>query len=275
MAKQRYISTSFYSDNWIHSLDPSEKFLYMYLLTNDQTEISGVYKIMISRIAFDTGFNETTINHILEKFQKAGKAYYYDNEYIVLPSFPKHQKVDERSKIKQGIISQLKKLNNRLLRFLIKVNYQFDLRETGVNIDTVLIGYQYGSDYSDIDLDMKTDTDSDLNTDTDLNSDSDTESKRSGENFDDVMSTEDDVPIQLASYFFEQRKLIKPDFKFNRYEHQTAIDIFKELLKEKDLSEIKSVIRQSTSDMWFSRIRGCNTLQSEYNKILQSIKKGK
>jgi len=47
MSTQRYISTSFWDDPWITSLDPSEKLLYLYLMTNTSTNISGVYKLSV------------------------------------------------------------------------------------------------------------------------------------------------------------------------------------------------------------------------------------
>ena len=126
MATQRYISTSFWDDEWIQTLDPSEKLLYLYLMTNPLTNIAGVYKITDRRIGFDTGFNLDTIRHIFSKFEKAGKAFRY-NEYIVLPSWPKHQEYTKRNKIRDGIISQLQELPEDMIGFLVRTGYKFDL----------------------------------------------------------------------------------------------------------------------------------------------------
>ena len=73
MATQRYISTSFWDDEWIQELDPSEKLLYLYLMTNPLTNIAGVYKLSIRRISFDTGFTEDIVKNILERFEKDKK----------------------------------------------------------------------------------------------------------------------------------------------------------------------------------------------------------
>ena len=72
---QRYIDTCFWDDEFIVGLDPSEKLMYMYLMTNPLTTIAGVYKITLRRICFDTGFNETTVNYILQKFEAAKKVF--------------------------------------------------------------------------------------------------------------------------------------------------------------------------------------------------------
>ena len=168
MGTQRYISTSFYDDKWIQSLDPTEKFIYLYLLTNPLTNIAGVYKIEDRRISFDTGCTIDVVSFVLEKFQKAGKAYRID-EYIVIPSWPKHQRWEGKSKIKAGIEAVLKKLPAELLGFLKKIGYTYP-------IDTLSIPYTYPSNYSDLDLDL------DLDLDPDINSDPDSEKNSCGSN---------------------------------------------------------------------------------------------
>jgi hypothetical protein len=126
MATQRYISTSFWDDEWVQTLDPSEKLLYLYLMTNPLTNIAGVYKISNRRIGFDTGFNLETINNILEKFKNRGKVYRF-NEYIAIPTWPKHQEWEKRQKIRDGIVSELQKLSDDVIEFLDGIGYQFDL----------------------------------------------------------------------------------------------------------------------------------------------------
>jgi hypothetical protein len=153
MATQRYISTSFWDDEWIQTLDPSEKLLYLYLMTNPLTNIAGVYKITDRRISFDTGFNLDTITHIFRKFEKAGKVY-RKGEYVALPSWPKHQQWEKRSKIKDGIVAILKTLPPELLDYMVHIGYKYP-------IDTLSIPYTYPSNYIDSDSDIDSDIDSD------------------------------------------------------------------------------------------------------------------
>ena len=54
MAKQRYLSTSFWTDSYVEKLDPSEKLLFIFLLTNDSTNLCGIYEITTRRISFET-----------------------------------------------------------------------------------------------------------------------------------------------------------------------------------------------------------------------------
>lgn len=155
MATQRYISTSFWDDNWIQTLDPSEKLLFLYYMTNPLTNIAGVYKISVRRISFDTGFTSDTIGHIMAKFQVARKVFRF-GEYIILPSWPLHQKWESKSKIKDGIIAVLSQLDKETLYFITESGYKFDMK---LVFDMVSIPYPYDRNYSEFEFDSDRDID--------------------------------------------------------------------------------------------------------------------
>lgn len=161
MATQRYISTSFWDDEWVQGLDPSEKFVYLYLLTNPLTNIAGVYKITIRRITFDTGYNAETVDRILERFKKDGKAILV-GEYMVLPAWPKHQKWEKKDTIREGIDAIIRQLPDEIRAELPKLGYQYSLG----------VSYPYGPSYldSDIDYDSNLDTDRDKDIDSNVSS---------------------------------------------------------------------------------------------------------
>lgn len=158
MATQRYISTSFWDDDWIQTLDPSEKLLFLYYMTCPLTNISGVYKISPRRVSFDTGFTPDTVGHIMQKFQKAHKVYRYE-EYIVIPSWPSHQKWEVAPRIRDGIVANLLVMSEDVLQFLVKIRYKFDLKSV---FDTLSIPYPNPSSYSDSDSDLDLDTDTEF-----------------------------------------------------------------------------------------------------------------
>lgn len=174
MATQRYVSTSFWDDEWIQTLDPSEKLMYLYLMTNPLTTIAGVYKITKRRISFDTGFTLDTVGHILGKFEKACKVYNI-GEYIILPSWPKHQKWQESVKVRSGIDRVLAQLPDEVLGLLVRINYEYDisgdlLRERGM--DTPSNGHTYPTDTVPVHDGYPMDTPrTTLNSDSDFNSD--------------------------------------------------------------------------------------------------------
>ena len=151
MATQRYISTSFWDDAWVQSNDPSEKLMYLYLMTNPLTNIAGIYKITDKRIHDDTGFNVDMVHKLLDRFATAKKAY-REGEYIIIPKWPKHQKWTEKKTIETGIRKIISELPKSIRDKAIKVGYLYP-------IDTVPISYPYSPSYSDSDIDSDIDRD--------------------------------------------------------------------------------------------------------------------
>ena len=164
MSTQRYISTSFWDDEWIQTLDPSEKLLYLYFMTNPLTNIAGVYKVTERRVSFDTGFNISTIQHIMSKFEKAGKVFRH-GEWIALPTWPKHQRVSDRDNNRKGIDAILKALPDDVFAFIVKKGYKYIyLNELG----RALEGPSTTFNYSNLDLDIDLDIESNLDIESDL-----------------------------------------------------------------------------------------------------------
>ena len=84
------INTRFRSDPRVLDLDPSEKLLYMYLITNEKTDLCGIYEIHTRTVAFQTGFEKDMIEKMLERFVKDGKIKRHNN-YIYIMNFAKNQ----------------------------------------------------------------------------------------------------------------------------------------------------------------------------------------
>jgi hypothetical protein len=126
MARQRYISTAIWDDEWIQTLSLTEKALFFYFLTNPLTNIAGVYKITDRRIAFDTGLSENEVKIIVEKFEKNKKVVRF-NEFIILRNAPKHQKWQTHKNIEKGIIAILENLPPEIFKLLKKIGYAYPM----------------------------------------------------------------------------------------------------------------------------------------------------
>ena len=119
MAKQRYINTKFWDDEYIASLKSTGKLLYIYFLTNALTSICGIYEVSIRRMVFDTKINKNIIISLLEKFEKDKKVRYKDG-WIAIKNFMKHQKQSDnpKDKINIGIKAELQKLPKTTLDWI-------------------------------------------------------------------------------------------------------------------------------------------------------------
>lgn len=93
-AKLRSVNTHFWTDSYIVELDPIEKLLFLYLLTNPLANIAGCYEIPLRQISFDTGIDREMVVKILARFEAARKIVYRDG-WILLINFVKHQNLNE------------------------------------------------------------------------------------------------------------------------------------------------------------------------------------
>lgn len=98
MANNRYVNTSFWKDGYIADLDPIEKLVFIYLLTNPQTNLAGVYEINIREIAFDTGIDKDMVVKIMSRFEADNKII-VNNGWVAMLNFQKHQKLNPKTEI--------------------------------------------------------------------------------------------------------------------------------------------------------------------------------
>ncbi len=158
MSTQRYISTSFWDDRWIRSLNPSDRYLYLYLMTNPLTNIAGIYQTTLDRIAFDTGYDDRTLAPMLQKFADAGKAIFYHDEWMILPSWPQHQRMGERDKVRLGIDKLLLALPEDVYVIVKEYGYRYKYWDELLKKRT-LKDHTRTLNYSDTDTDMDTNSD--------------------------------------------------------------------------------------------------------------------
>jgi hypothetical protein len=106
VAKQRIVNTKFWDDSYIAGLTPMEKLVFLYLITNPLTNISGVYELPLKRAAFDVGISVDEMDGILGKLEVDGKIARASG-WIGVTNFVKHQTLNP--KIKIGIVQELRK----------------------------------------------------------------------------------------------------------------------------------------------------------------------
>jgi hypothetical protein len=244
MATQRYISTSFWDDAWIQSIDPSEKLMYLYLMTNPLTNIAGIYKITDKRMHDDTGFNIDMVNRILQRFEKAKKAY-RTGEYIIIPSWPRHQKWREKQTIESGIRKIISELPKSIRDMAIKVGYQYP-------INSVPVSYTYEPSY----LDSDSDIDSDSNTDTEEKPDKPVKTPRVKKEF---------IPPKLEeveTYILEKKLCVIPSKFIDWYT--------KSEWKDKEGKQIQNWKNKLLS--WDSSELDKNPKATPYSKPMQHVK---
>jgi len=129
--KLRSVNTHFWDDGYIINLDPIEKLLFLYFLTNPLTNLAGIYEISIRRIAFDTGIDKEMVLKIIKRFEKDKKAYYFEG-FIYLPNFQKNQRLT--STMLKNVEKTIQDLPESVKKFYSQTH--------GCPIDTLSIPYR-------------------------------------------------------------------------------------------------------------------------------------
>ena len=128
MAKFRMVNTKFWDDSYVVELDPIEKLLFLYLLTNPLTNVSGVYELPLKRVAFDTGIDKEMIEKIVKRFEGDGKVVHLTG-WIGIKNFIRHQSLN--TNVKKGISVEIAKAPPQLLERL-----GIDFQSLGIPVES-------------------------------------------------------------------------------------------------------------------------------------------
>jgi len=138
MSKQRYINTKFWSDAWVRKLNPLDRYLFIYFLTNEHTNISGIYELPLSTMAFETGIDVRDLTESMLP-RLVPKVIYY-KDWIILPNFLKHQNQGS-PKVQRGIMQELSAIPTEIRENAIGYGYPIILNLTKLNLTDTKINF--------------------------------------------------------------------------------------------------------------------------------------
>lgn len=120
MAKERLINTRFWNDNWVRHINPLDRYLFLYLLTNEYTNICGIYELPISTIAYGSGLDERDLEKVmLPRLQP--KVYYHEG-WVIITNFVKYQRIKSES-VKEGIKKAIEQAPKSIIDYATGVGY--------------------------------------------------------------------------------------------------------------------------------------------------------
>lgn len=133
MANYRQIHTQIWRDDWFSELTTDEKLLFIYLFSNDSSSLTGLYKISLRVIAFETGLSTEFVRDALIKFESGGRVVFRDNIIWIVHMWRYHSNASP--KVKTRVESDLRLIPESP----IKQAYRY-YQDTGIfTTDTVLI----------------------------------------------------------------------------------------------------------------------------------------
>jgi hypothetical protein len=111
MSKYKPLYSSIWTDNQFENYSPEKKLVYIFLLTNQYVEKSGIYKVSVRQIAFNTSITNDLINDIINELINEGKIQYDFKEGVIF--------IKNLFKYQKGMIK-----NENILLLTLKRNYE-------------------------------------------------------------------------------------------------------------------------------------------------------
>ena len=92
----RSVQDRFWSDGWVRKLNPLDRYLFLYLLTNEHTKWAGVYELDIGMLAYESGIDREELERSMLP-RLAPKAIYAEG-WVYIPNWIKHH-MNERGRL--------------------------------------------------------------------------------------------------------------------------------------------------------------------------------
>jgi len=246
MSKLRSISTSFWNDTWVEELSANEKLLFIYLLTNDKTNMLGVYEISIKKMSFETGISKENIEKYLNNFSLKNKVL-YKNNHVVLVNFLRHQNFNENMMksaidIYNGLPSEMKQLTQGI-----------DLERNKKGFESLCNGFQR---LPKVEVEVEVEKEVELELEVELESKNENETKQN--------------KIENIYYSFDHLKITKDEHEIllKQYSESQIMDIYEKIQNYKKNKNYTSLF--FTAKNWLKK-ESANT----ENKTPTSQQKGK
>lgn len=152
----RVVNSDFWRDETVEYFTPEDKYFWLYLLTNPQSNLLGIYKITRKRMAFETGYSMESIDNLIDRFEnKYGLVRYKDNE-IAIKNYLRHGIIKGGQPIYDALMRFLKDVRNK---DFIKWVYESvrNREDTPQTVKDVLDAYVTEDDTEDVTVNVNED----------------------------------------------------------------------------------------------------------------------
>lgn len=112
--KTRIIHTKIWKDEWFASLSKDAKFLWLYLLTNEKLNISGIYELTDREMTFDLG--EDIDIGVKEELRP--KAMFYKN-WVFIPNIEKYNSYRNAPTNQKAFEKEILSIPNDVIRMIL------------------------------------------------------------------------------------------------------------------------------------------------------------
>lgn len=103
--KSRTFWAKFWSDIYVFELPAKEKLLFNYLITNERTNMSGIYQLHDKYILFETDLTADELQSAKVKFQNDGRFYFYQG-WVYVANNHKHNQFSSSPSVINAFIHE-------------------------------------------------------------------------------------------------------------------------------------------------------------------------
>lgn len=121
--------TRFWEDNYVSDLDPVEKLLFVYAMTNPRVSLCGIYEVPLKNIALDTGIDKEMLPKIFKRFQK-DKKLVYTNGWMCVVNYPKYQNYNKTT-MSIALNNEIGLIPKEILDIFVGYGYPIDTLPIG------------------------------------------------------------------------------------------------------------------------------------------------
>lgn len=111
----RSVQDRFWSDGWVRKINPLDRYLALYLLTNEHTNWCGIYELPVETMAFESGLDREELAHSM--LPRLSPKFIYVDGWVYIPNWTRHHMSESGNlspQQKKGIEEAQKKVPERI-----------------------------------------------------------------------------------------------------------------------------------------------------------------
>ncbi len=121
--KTRIVHTRFWQDSFVCELDKNTKLTFLYLLTNPQIGLTGIYELPDRFILFDVGISKEELDNVKETLTKGDKVYFIDG-YVAIKNATKYNDYSKGSENQvRAFYREIELLPKNVKKYLIEKGF--------------------------------------------------------------------------------------------------------------------------------------------------------
>lgn len=120
----RVVKTNFWKDSLVDSFSPEDKYFWLYLLTNPQTNLLGVYQISVRVMSFEMGYSTEAVYVLIDRFTNKYNLIRYVDGEVAIKNYLRHGIVKGGKPVLDALTKAMKMVKHKELLLWVYENIE-------------------------------------------------------------------------------------------------------------------------------------------------------